>query len=435
MPMPSTSVSAARCATPLRAHVDVRAAQCERRDFLAGHRLDHVGTGEEHEARAGHDHEVGERGRVDGAAGARPHDQRDLRDHARRHHVAHEHLAVRGEAAHAFLDARAAGVVEPDQRDPALERQVLDPADLLRLHLGERAAQHGEVLREHRDAPAVDLAEAGDDAVAREALLVEAELAHVVRRERAELLERAFVEQQREPLARRQLAPRVLLLDALLAAAENRAAAHLAQRRQVFAPLAVHAVPPAAPQHDTVLRMRAAGDDLNQTGGELGPMRPPPGPVTLRSRHAAHLEFASERFGRRPRARRATIRPAPPKGPRMDTRAAPLLARFGLADRNPGACTGPGQWRGGGERIASVNPANGKRLARRGARGRGRRRRGARRRRGRGPPVARRPGARPRPCRPAPRRNSCASTRTRSARSSRSRTARSRPRATAKCRR
>ena len=47
----------------------------------------------------------------------------------------------------------------------------------------------------------------------------------------------------------------------------------------------------------------------------------------------------------------------------MDARAAPLLARFGLADRNPGACTGPGQWRGGGERIASVNPANGKALA------------------------------------------------------------------------
>ncbi len=47
----------------------------------------------------------------------------------------------------------------------------------------------------------------------------------------------------------------------------------------------------------------------------------------------------------------------------MDTRAAPLLARFGLADRNPGACTGPGRWHGGGERIASVNPANGKRLA------------------------------------------------------------------------
>ena len=177
----------------------------------------------------GHDHEVGERRRVDGAAGARPEDQRDLRDDAGGHHVAHEHLAVGGEAAHALLDARAARVVEADQRDAALERQVLDAADLLRLHLGERAAEDGEVLREDRDAPAVDLAEAGDDAVAGEALLVQAESVHVVRGERAELLERALVEQQREPLARRELAARVLLLDALLAAAEHRAAAHLAQ--------------------------------------------------------------------------------------------------------------------------------------------------------------------------------------------------------------
>jgi aldehyde dehydrogenase (NAD+) len=47
----------------------------------------------------------------------------------------------------------------------------------------------------------------------------------------------------------------------------------------------------------------------------------------------------------------------------MDARATPLLARFGLADRQPGACLGPGQWRGGGECIASVNPANAKTLA------------------------------------------------------------------------
>ena len=56
----------------------------------------------------------------------------------------------------------------------------------------------------------------------------------VVRGERAELLERAFVEQQREPLARGELAARVLLLDALLPAAQHRAAAHLAQHGQVF---------------------------------------------------------------------------------------------------------------------------------------------------------------------------------------------------------
>ena len=42
--------------------------------------------------------EVGDRRRVDRAARARPHDQRDLRDHARGHHVAVEDLARTGRA-------------------------------------------------------------------------------------------------------------------------------------------------------------------------------------------------------------------------------------------------------------------------------------------------------------------------------------------------
>jgi hypothetical protein len=63
----------------------------------------------------------------------------------------------------------------------------------------------------------------------------EAELADVVGGQRAELLERALVEQQRQPLARGELAARVLLLDALLAAAEHRPRAQLAQRLQLSA--------------------------------------------------------------------------------------------------------------------------------------------------------------------------------------------------------
>jgi len=41
-----------------------------------------------------------------------------------------------------------------------------------------------------------------------------------------------------------------------------------------------------------------------------------------------------------------------------DKRAAPLLARFGLASEHAGVCLGPGQWRGGGPAIVSQNPAN-----------------------------------------------------------------------------
>ncbi|MEP7275535.1 MAG: aldehyde dehydrogenase family protein [Betaproteobacteria bacterium] len=42
----------------------------------------------------------------------------------------------------------------------------------------------------------------------------------------------------------------------------------------------------------------------------------------------------------------------------VDPRAAPLLARFGLAAEAAGVCLGPGQWRGGGAAIVSSNPAN-----------------------------------------------------------------------------
>ena len=90
----------------------------------------------------------------------------------------------------------------------------------------------------HGHAAAADLAEAGDDAVAGEALLVQPEIADLVRGQRAELLERAVVEQQRQPLARGELAACMLLFDALAAAAEHGAAAHLAQHLQVVVRLA-----------------------------------------------------------------------------------------------------------------------------------------------------------------------------------------------------
>src|SRR6266536_4061433 len=41
-----------------------------------------------------------------------------------------------------------------------------------------------------------------------------------------------------------------------------------------------------------------------------------------------------------------------------------LFGRLGIASDNGGACVGPGDWCGGGETIASINPANGRELAR-----------------------------------------------------------------------
>jgi hypothetical protein len=89
--------------------------------------------------------EVGDRRGVDGAAGARAHDERDLRDDPEAH-VAQEDLAVEAERDDALLDARAAGVVDADDRAAHLHREVHDLDDLLAEDLAERAAEDGEVL-------------------------------------------------------------------------------------------------------------------------------------------------------------------------------------------------------------------------------------------------------------------------------------------------
>ena len=207
-----------------------RAAQRVEVHILAGHRLDHIRAGDEHKAGlARHNDEIGERRGVDRAAGARPHLHRDLRDHARGHHVAHEQLAVGRQRPHPFLDACAAGVEQADHRDAALLGELHDFADLVRLHLGKGAAEYGEILGVNGDAAAVDLPEAGHHAVAGEFLAGHAEVADVVRGEPAQLLEGAAVQQQVDAFAGRQLAFGVLIGDARLAAAELGLRAHLAQ--------------------------------------------------------------------------------------------------------------------------------------------------------------------------------------------------------------
>ena len=194
-------------------------------DDLVGHGLHHVGAGDEHVARvAHHEDEIGHRRRIDVAAGARPHDHRNLRDDARGDDVAVEHLAITAERRDAFLDARAAGIEQADDRRPRPHRHVLDLDDLLRVGFRQRAAEHGKILGEDEDRAAVDGAPAGDDAVAGDLRLLHAEFGGAVLDEHVELLERALVHQQLDALARGQFAALVLRLDALLAAAAARAA-------------------------------------------------------------------------------------------------------------------------------------------------------------------------------------------------------------------
>ncbi len=206
--------------------VHLGAAELLGRHRLVGHGLHDVGAGDEHVARvAHHEDEVGHGRRVDVAARARPHDDGDLRDDARGQHVAQEHLAVAAERVDAFLDARAAGIEEADDRGAVLQRHVLDLHDLLGVRLGERAAEDGEVLGEDADDAAVDGAPAGDDAVARRLLLLHAELGAAVLDEGVELLEGVLVHQKLDALAGGELAALVLGVDAHLTAAKGRVVA------------------------------------------------------------------------------------------------------------------------------------------------------------------------------------------------------------------
>ena len=102
---------------------------------------------------------------------------------------------------------------------PLRSREVHDLADLLAGCLGEGAAEDGEVLRVDVDEAAIDLAVAGDDGVARDALLVEAELVRAMSDQGVDLLEGALVEEDVDPLAGGELAALVLGLDALGSAA------------------------------------------------------------------------------------------------------------------------------------------------------------------------------------------------------------------------
>ena len=85
---------------------------------------------------------------------------------------------------------------------PDLRGEVHHLADLLGEGAREAAAEDGEVLREEEDQAAVDLAVAGDHAVARDLLLVHPEVGAAVDDEAVGLDEGAGVEQQLDALAR-----------------------------------------------------------------------------------------------------------------------------------------------------------------------------------------------------------------------------------------
>ncbi len=103
-------------------------------EFLLGHffvrdGLDDVRAGDEHVGGvARHENEIGDGRRIDGAARARAHDRADLRNHAACERVAEKNIGVARERHHAFLDARAARIVQADERRAAAHGEIHDLA-------------------------------------------------------------------------------------------------------------------------------------------------------------------------------------------------------------------------------------------------------------------------------------------------------------------
>jgi hypothetical protein len=200
--------------------VHVGAAELLERDLLVRHGPHHVGAGDEHVAHPpDHEGEVGDGRAVDRAARAGSEDRAELGDDAGGERVPQENVGVGAERDDPFLDARAAGVIEADDRGAVADGQVHDLADLLRVCLGQRAAEDGEVLGEDVDRSSVDAAVAGDHAVAGVALVRQAEVGGAVGDEAIELDEATLVQQEVEALAGRELPLFMLLRDPRGAAA------------------------------------------------------------------------------------------------------------------------------------------------------------------------------------------------------------------------
>ena len=133
------------------------AAEALHVDLLAGDAADHLGAGDEDPAGAAHDHDVGQRRAVRGAAGRRAEHDGDLRHPTGGPHHGREDLAHRVERDHTLGEAGAAGVPQADHRHPLPYREVDRLDDVLAALGAHRAAHPGGVGGERDHRRAVDL--------------------------------------------------------------------------------------------------------------------------------------------------------------------------------------------------------------------------------------------------------------------------------------
>src|SRR5262249_57169234 len=142
-----------------------------------------------------------DRRRIDGAAGARPHDRGKLRNHAGGDSISQEDVSVACERDDTFLNPRSAGVVQPDDRRTHLYCKIHNLADLLSIGFTERPADDSKILGEGVDEPAINTAVSAHAAVAGKLLLLHPEIETSVTYKLIHIFARVIVVQQVAALA------------------------------------------------------------------------------------------------------------------------------------------------------------------------------------------------------------------------------------------
>ena len=188
------------------------AAEFLHRDLFAEYGFDYFGAGDKHFRNVfDHEYEVGQRGRINGAAGAGTQDHRNLRDHAAGQRIAEENLPIAGQRVDPFLNTRSAGVVDSDQRNAHVQGIVHDFGDLTCMHEAERTAGNRKVLCEYGDRLAADHSGADNHAVTRKRFVLHTEIPAVVFHENVVFMERSLVQQCDDTLTRGEFSHRLLL--------------------------------------------------------------------------------------------------------------------------------------------------------------------------------------------------------------------------------
>ena len=189
-------------------------------NFGPGNGLDHIRAGNIHlPAALHHKDKVGDGRGIDGPAGRRPHNNRNLRHYAGIQGIPQKNIAIGPQADHALLDTRPAGVVEADHRAAGLAGQIHHLADFFPHHLGKGAAEHGKILGIGKNLAALHPAAAGDHGIAEDFAVSQAEIGRAVGNKGIDFLKGAVVHQAGQAFPGSQLAAAALLFNALRPAA------------------------------------------------------------------------------------------------------------------------------------------------------------------------------------------------------------------------